>query len=341
MHFATRFAVGSILGRLCAAGLFLLTLAVTRLTADEDSSTKPFRIGIIGLDTSHSVAFTQLINGAKPGDELASCRVVAAYPPGSADIKSSVERVPKYREQLEQQGIEMVDSIDQLLQRVDGVLLETNDGRPHLEQLRAVLKAKKPVFIDKPIAGSLRDAVAIFAEAKAAGVPVFSASSLRFAPSAQEVRHGAIGHVVGCDTYSPCPIEPTHPDLFWYGIHGVETLFTVMGPGCHSVVRTSSDGTDVVVGQWADGRIGTFRGIREGKGEYGGTAFGTDDVRALGQFDGYGPLVVEIVRFFHTGKPPVDADETLEIYAFMEAADQSKRQGGVPITLEQVMQPVR
>jgi hypothetical protein len=321
--------------------LALLTVLITMQWEALDGAEQPFRIGIIGLDTSHAVAFTELINGAEAGSELASCRIVAAYPKGSPDIESSVVRVPRYTEQVRQQGVEIVDSIDALLERVDGVLLETNDGRPHREQLQPVLKAKKPVFIDKPVAGSLRDAVAIFAQAEAAGVPVFSSSSLRFAESAQQIRQGGIGQVIGCDAYGPCSLEAHHPDLFWYGIHGVETLFTIMGTGCQRVVRMSSEGTDLVVGEWAGGRIGTFRGIREGKGGYGGTAFGSDDVRTLSKYDGYAPLVVEIVRFFHTGKPPVTAAETLEIYAFMEAADESKRRGGVPVTLEEVLRAAR
>jgi predicted dehydrogenase len=317
----------------------LLVLAGRLLRADESAAVnQPFRIGIIGLDTSHAIAFAELINGAEPGSELSTCRVVAAYPQGSPDIESSAVRVPRYTQQLRDQGIEIVDSIDALLQRVDGVLLETNDGRPHREQLQPVLHAKKPVFIDKPVAGSLSDVVAIFAQAKASGVPVWSSSSLRYAESAQQVRQGAIGQVIGCDAFGPCTLESTHPDLFWYGIHGVETLFTVMGTGCERVVRMSSEGTDLVVGQWSDGRIGTFRGIREGKSGYGGTAFGTNEIRTLEPSAGYAPLVREIVRFFHTGEPPVSAAETLEIYAFMEAADESKRRDGQPVTLQAVLE---
>jgi hypothetical protein len=327
--------------RLLRLLLPLLVLLPNGPSEAENADDVPFRIGIIGLDTSHAVAFTELINRAEADSNLATCRVVAAYPKGSPDIESSVVRVPQYAERLRQQGLEIVDSIDALLARVDGVLLETNDGRPHREQLQPVLKAKKPVFVDKPLAGSLSDAVAIFAEAEAAGVPIFSSSSLRFAESTQQIRLGAIGQVIGCDAYSPCSLEATHPDLFWYGIHGVETLFTVMGPGCERVVRMSGEGTDVVVGQWADGRIGTFRGVRDGQGGYGGTAFGTTEIRTLGKYDGYAPLVHEIVRFFHSGKPPVDAAETLEIYAFMQAADESKRRGGVPVTLDEMMRAAR
>jgi predicted dehydrogenase len=303
----------------------------------QSGSGETIRLGIIGLDTSHVIAFTKLLNAENPASELAGVRVVAAYPKGSPDIESSVSRVPQYTEQIQKLGVEIVPSIEALLARVDGVLLETNDGRPHLEQVRPVLAAKKPVFIDKPIAGSLADAVTIAREAKEAGVPIFSSSSYRYSPAALEIRGGAIGEVIGCSVYSPCSLEATHPDLFWYGIHGVELLFTVMGRGCESVVRVSSDGTDVVVGKWADGRIGTYRGIRAGQGGSGGTAFGSEAVRDLGRSGGYEPLVAEIVQFFRTGKSPVDIEETLEIYAFMEAADESKRRGGTPVRLEEVL----
>lgn len=320
--------------------VFLATIlgSATHAVGQRPQSDSPdtIRLGIIGLDTSHVIAFTQILNDENAPPELAGVRVVAAYPKGSPDIESSVSRVPRYTEQIQEMGVEIVPSIEALLDRVDGVLLETNDGRPHLEQVRPVLAAGKPVFIDKPIAGSLADAVAIAREAKEAGVPIFSSSSYRYSTEAQEVRGGAIGEVVGCTIYSACSLEPTHPDLFWYGIHGVEALFTVMGTGCESVVRVSTDGTDVVVGKWSDGRIGTYRGIRAGKSGSGGVAFGTEAIREIGP-GSYRPLMVEVVKFFHTGEPPVDIDETLELYAFMEAADESERRGGMPVRLDEVL----
>jgi len=294
---------------------------------------KQIRIGIIGLDTSHAIAFTKILNTDNTSPALAGCRIVAAYPKGSPDIESSVSRVPKYIEEVKKHGVEIVDSIEELLTKVDAVLLETNDGRPHLEQVRPVLKAGKPVFIDKPIAASLSDAVAIFTEAQEAGVPVFSSSSLRFGKNSQAARAGGLGKISHCETHSPASLEKTHPDLFWYGIHGVESLFTVMGPGCVSVKRSTEDGKIVVTGKWKGGRTGVFR---EGKG-YGGVAQGENGEGPVGSYDGYQPLIVEIVKFFRTGTPPVDSEETLEIYAFMEAADESKRQDGAEVTLASVM----
>lgn len=305
------------------------------------AETKVIRVGVIGLDTSHAPAFADAMNKENPEDDIAGVRIVAAYPKGSPDIESSVSRVPQYTEDYKKRGIEIVDSIPALLEKVDAVLLETNDGRPHYEQALPVLQAGKPCFIDKPIAGTLTDAVAIFEAAKKYKTPVFSSSSLRYMDMAQKVRAGSIGDVLGCDTFSPASLEPTHPDLFWYGIHGVEALFTVMGTGCETVQRASTPGFDVVMGTWTKGRIGTFRGIRAGGGGYGGRAFGSKGVVDLGTYGGYRPLAVDIVKFFKTKQPPVDEEETLEIYAFMEAADESKRQGGCPVKLADVLKKAR
>ena len=295
------------------------------------------RVGIIGLDTSHSVAFTKSLNGPNPLPELKGYKVIAAYPKGSADIESSIKRIPGYTEDVKKLDVEIVNSIEELLKKVDVVLLETNDGRPHLQQALMVIKAGKPMFIDKPVAGSLKDAVAIYEAAKKYKVPIFSSSSLRYMESVQEVVKGKIGAVLGADTFSPATLEKTHPDLFWYGIHGVEILFTVMGVGCQQVTRIGTNGTDIVVGTWKDGRMGSFRGTRTGKHDYGGTVYGEKGNLFLGPFKGYDDLLVEIINFFQTGKPPVTPEETLEIYAFMEAADESKRKGGKPVSLEAVM----
>jgi predicted dehydrogenase len=302
------------------------------------SSAEQIRVGIIGLDTSHATAFTKVFNDPGAQGDLAVCKVVAAYPEGSPDIASSTSRIPVYTKELKAMGIEIVPSIDALLEKVDAVCLETNDGRPHLAQLLPVLKARKRVFIDKPIAGSLADAIAIFEASKEHGVPVFSSSSLRFSSQNQAVRNGSIGTVTKARTGSPAKIERTHPDLFWYGIHGVESLFTIMGTGCESVVRTMTpDGKIRVEGTWRGGRTGVFE-ERQG---YGGTATGDKGEAEVGTYDGYRPLVAEIARYFRTGKVPVNPEETLEIYAFMEAADESKRQGGKRVTLESVMRKAR
>ncbi|NBB19849.1 Gfo/Idh/MocA family oxidoreductase [Runella sp. CRIBMP] len=296
------------------------------------------RVGIIGLDTSHSTAFVKALNAPDASADFLGYKVVAAYPQGSKDIESSTKRVPAYTEEVKKQNVEIVDSIADLLKKVDVVLLETNDGRLHLEQAVQVLKAGKRVFIDKPIAASLSDTIAIFEASKKYNIPLFSASSLRHIKGVEKVDKSI---VVGADTFSPAVLEKTHPDLFWYGIHGVETLYTVMGTGCKQVSRVHNEGTDIVIGTWADGRVGTFRGTRTGKHDYGGTVYTKNGNIVLGPYGGYEPLLKDIVNYFETGNLPVSPEETIEIFAFMEAADESKRQGGAVVMLESVMKKAR
>jgi predicted dehydrogenase len=320
----------------------LLGLALVTSAERAQGEDKVLKAGVIGLDTSHAPAFARLLNGPEATGDLAGVRVVAAFPGGSSDIPPSADRVKGYTEEFQKMSIEIVPSIDELLKKVDVVLLESVDGRPHLEQAIPVLRAGKPVFIDKPVAGSLADAVAIFDLAKQLNVPCFSSSSLRFSKGILGMRNDEkVGKVTGCEARGPCSLEPHHPDLFWYGIHGTEILFTIMGTGCVEVSRVHTEGTDFALGRWEDGRVGTFRGVREGASGYGATVYGDKSIAQSGGYDGYQPLVVEIVKFFKTGKPPVSAAETLEIYAFMEAADESKRQGGKPVTLASVMEKAR
>lgn len=307
--------------------LFLPVLAVLQ-AAD-------LRIGIIGLDTSHATAFTDILNDVKSKDHVPGGKVVAAFPGGSADIESSLSRVPGYTATLkDKHGVRIVESIPELCGQVDAVMLLSVDGRPHLEQAKPVIAARKPLYIDKPMAGSLREVAEIFRLAKEAGVPVFSASSLRFARTTQGVRAGAVGTVTNAWCGSPAKTEKTHPDLFWYGIHGCESLFTVMGTGCESVRRgRAADGHIETTGRWKGGRVGVFREI-EG---YGGRAEGTRGVADVGHFDGYAPLVAEVVRFFQTGRPPIEPKETLEIFAFMEADHRSARENGAEVRLADIL----
>jgi hypothetical protein len=297
------------------------------------------RVGLIGLDTSHVTAVTNALNNPKEGVSWDGYKVVAAFPTkGSADMESSIGRLAGFTEKVKNQGVEIVDSIEALLEKVDVVLLESVDGRRHLAEALPVLKSGKRTFIDKPIASSLADAMVIFNAAKKYNNPTFSASSLRYIDGAREVAEGKIGKVLGADAYGDCYIEPHHPDLFYYGIHGVEILYAVMGTGCKSVVRVHLDKTDMVVGTWKDDRIGSYRGTRSGTGEMGATVFGEKSIELLTKSQGYEALWVKVIDFFNTGIVPVSAEETLEELAFMEAADESKRKGGVSVDLETIVQ---
>lgn len=303
-----------------------------------DATQKKVRIGIIGLSV-HTEAFSEMLNAEVVDADISGFRVAAIYhPKGNPDVEFKAEMLADWAEKAKGRGIELVDSIGKLLAMSDVVMLETNDGRPHLEQLLPVFKAGKPVFIDKPIGANLKEVVEILNAAKKYKVPVFSSSSLRYVSGAQEIRNGKVGKVLGAEAYSPASLQASHTDMYWYGIHGVETLYTIMGGiGCQTVTRTHTQDADVIVGTWEGGRIGVFRGLRAGSRGYGGTAFGEKGIANVGTFEGYRRLLVPVIEFFRTLRSPVDLAETLEIYAFMETADESKRLGGIPVTLASVI----
>jgi len=319
--------------------LIAISALSTNSLATENSD--PIRVGIIGLDTSHAIRFTEIMNETQGEEPVARCEVVAAYPQGSTTIKSSYKRIPDYKKQVRQMGVTIVSSIPQLIEKVDAVLLETNDGQPRLRQALPVIEAGLPLFVDKPVAASLADVVAIFHAAKTNDLPIFTASALRYMKGMSAVRQREIGPITGANIFSPGATQPDHPDLYWYGIHGVGPLFAIMGPGCETVRRVHTEGTDVVVGQWADGRIGTFRARRRGQHSYGGIAFGEEGEKKLGSFAGYDPLVRRIAKFFATGQAPVRRQEMLEIYAFMSAADVSKQRGGASVSIDRMLHQAR
>lgn len=298
----------------------IMLLPILLLAAD-------LRLGIIGTDTSHAGAFATLLNGGKvPG-----AKIVAAYKGGSADVESSRTRVDKYAEELHTKfGVEIVSDIPTLANKVDAILLLSVDGRAHLPQFKQVLAAKKPVFIDKPLASTLADAREIARLANEANLPWFSASSLRWSEIVSSVEGSGI---LGATTWGPGPFEEHHQlDLSWYAIHPIEILFTLMGPGCEEVTRVSGADADEITCKWRDGRLGTVRALRP-YGTYGAVVFRKDGVQVSPSkpHTDYEGLVREIVKFFETGKSPVPNSDTLEIFAFMDAAQRSKEAGGKPM----------
>jgi len=300
------------------------------------------RVGMIGLDTSHSIEFVKALNAKDAGNAFDGYTITIAYPYGSRDIESSYSRIEGYTKTVREFGVKIAASIDEVIAGSDVIMLETNDGKLHLEQALPVFKSGKRIFIDKPVAARYQDVVKIFKASQQYKTPFFSASSLRYVENLAAIRNGSlVGKVLGAETYSPAVLEPSHTDLYWYGIHGVEMLFTAMGTGCATVSRIHVPDTDVAVGAWKDGRLGTFRGTRTGRHKYGGIAFGENGNIHISEYSGYKPMLLEIIKFFNTGIVPVDPGETLEIYAFMEAADESKKQGGRPVALQPYLDMIK
>ena len=305
-------------------GLFALAAA----------SAQDLRLGIIGTDTSHAGAFTKTLNDAANPEHVTGARVVAAYKGGSSDIEESASRVEKYAAELHDKwGVKIVEKIADLCPLVDGVLLESVDGRPHLAQFREAVQCGKPVFIDKPLAATLEDAKVIAQLAKERNVPWFSSSSLRYS----DIENMKSADAIGAMVWGPGPLEPHHQlDMTWYGIHAVEMLYVLFGNGCVEVSRMKSADEDVITGRWKDGKLGTVH-LQRPYGKFGAVVFlkgnklnAEPDI----QFS-YVPLVKAIVGFMQTKKPAVPNEVTLEMFEFMDAARRSEAAAGKAMALVQ------
>ncbi len=285
----------------------------------------PLNIGIVGFDTSHVQAFTKLLNDASDPNHVPGAKVVVGYPTFSADLASSADRVEGYTTQMRDDfGIEIVDSMDALLEKSDVVLLESVDGRRHLAEATPIIKAGKPVFIDKPLAHNYEDAAAIVKLAQEHNCPIMSSSSLRFDLNIAALKaNEELGAILSCDAFTAATLDPSNPGLFWYGIHGAEILYTFMGEGCQSVRTIHTDAYDVVIGDWGNGRLATLRGIRTGSVSFGATVFGEKKVAQTTfstQVPFYAQLLKQVIPFLQTGQSPIPISETLEIMRFMQAA---------------------
>ncbi len=318
-----------------AGGRVILVLAFVTMTGVAPSfAVETLRAGLVGCDTSHVIAFTKALNGQGNEDKYSGVRVVCAYPGGSEDIPASRDRVPVFTAQLSDMGVEIVDTLDELRDKCDVYFLESSDARVHLDQFRAIAHGA-PVFVDKPAAISLAELLELVEIAEQTGTPCFSTSALRFCGEVSRLKSDdSLGVPLGAATSSPYRTEPHHPDLFWYGIHSAEMLFSQMGTGCREVRCIEYSDTDVVIGTWDDGRTGVLRGTRFDKGAFGcvvHTTTGAKCALAGSEPPYYALLLQQMMAFFKSCVSPIDLQETWEIIAFLEAADKSKAQGGAPV----------
>jgi len=276
-----------------------------------------------------------------------TCQVRASWPRIRAArpiFDLSWSRVAGYTDELRDQfGVQIIDSPEEVAAAVDLVMITSLDGRVHLEQFQRILPFQRPTFIDKPLAVSSSDAQKILQLARDAKVAVMSCSTMRYAdPLVTELRTNP-GDIIGCDVFGLLAEQPTQRDLFFYGIHSVEIVVTVMEVGCREVRAVRTDQADLVTIVYGDGRLASIRGLRRGESRFGMTLHreSADHVFVDLDRDGsakprYVGLVEAILRSLPHGRSDVPETETMEIMRMLEAAVSSRRDGGKPVRLAEV-----
>lgn len=296
-----------------------------------------FRLGLVDLDSSHSVEFTKRFHHqGVGGDQFVDGAKVTLAVPGTSTM--SPERIPRHAKVLEDLGVKLVESPQSLLGEVDGVLVLSVCGQSHLESARPFLEAGLPTFVDKPFACSWDDATAMVDLARASGAMLWSTSALRYAEEVQDIASGAsrFGRVLGAMAFGSAIRAAGNPGLLHYVIHSAELLFTLLGPDCEQVSCQHQPDTDLVTGLFSGNRIGIVRGARAGSRAYGFTAFCETGVehRLVSTRFAYRNLCRSIVKSLETNTPPLPLETTLKLMQFLLAANQSENCGGGFLTLE-------
>lgn len=294
------------------------------------------RIGMVDFDTSHVEAFTQRLNhvGVAESEWVEGAKIIAGWPGDSAIMP---ERIPGYTAKLDEYGVELVGSLEELIGRVDAIMIESQQGARHLERVRPFLEAGIPAFVDKPFAGTLADAEAMIALAEKHNVPLMSCSSLRYDPKVREAiaKQEDYGKIISVDVWGSAVHHYGNPGLLHYGVHGIEMVFAMLGAGCEHVRAYETEPEDMVFGQWNGGHYGTFHGLRKGAYGFGFTAhYEKGHFAAIVEGSGYyREMLKSIIGMFETGTPPIEYAVMREIMAFIEGANRSAAENGVPISL--------
>lgn len=296
------------------------------------------RLGIVGLDTSHCLAFTRILNDPdQPDDQrVDGARVTHAW---GAEAKPGEEATIAERraELTERWGVRMVGRPASLVGKVDSVLLLSVDGSTHVSQARPFLAREIPLFIDKPFTNSVAQARALVKLVRASSAPVMSCSALRWAEEVTATRSefATIGEPIGGCFCGPGSHKPGIPGSFFYGIHAAEMMQAVMGPGVDCVRSRHTESEDVVTVAYRDGRSAVLRFVR-GCPEGFWLSVSCPGGRRLVPVDKgtfYIRMLREIVGMFRTGTPAVPLDDTFEIVALLEACDKSGARKGAEVKL--------
>ncbi|WP_163969685.1 Gfo/Idh/MocA family oxidoreductase [Oceanobacillus halotolerans] len=289
------------------------------------------KIGMIGLDTSHVEIFTSLLHNQS--NQYKQAKVVLGCPSPSKQVALSRERVDQYTTSAKDTyHVKITESITELAEHTDAIMITAVDGQKHLELFKQVAAYQKPVFIDKPFATTLQEAYEIFAISEHYNTPIMSSSSLRYAESLQNELtriEKSEQKPTGIYVNGPLPFIKEMPYYFWYGIHMIEMLVTVLGPHYQNVHVHGNDQNDVITTEWEDGRFGIIRGDRKWHGKFEAVLHYEENSIHLPIYKDktpyYACLLKEIISFFITGKNPIPKEETLGIIKIIEDANQKRK----------------
>jgi predicted dehydrogenase len=286
---------------------------------------EPLRLGLIGLDSPHAPSFTRLFADGVTGPVTGATVVSAWKGEASKDFPLSRDRIDAFTDEVEQLGVELCATPEEVAESCDAVLVVASDARTHHAHFTRLAPFGKPVYVDTRFALSLPDARDMLETARTHRCMPLAGSPKRFTPAFRAAL--TTGRAERVDLTGPLPTQPGHPGLAWYGIHLIDMAVAAIGPGCSLVDAPAGKRTTLT---WPDGRVATLGG------EPHWSPFTTGRIKGPQEAKDFtieaGPdmltgLLTSIVDACRTGVPNMPEAEVLEIVAILEAAHRSRATG--------------
>ena len=318
-------------------------MSVLPITRDE------IRLAMLGMveGNGHPYSWSILINGSYDAKALAACPYpvikdyIAKQPPGSLGIPGAKVTHVWTDDPADAVQVAAVAHIPNIAERaedvigeVDAVLVATDKGFEHVERARPFIEAGIPVFIDKPLCDNRLD-LATFSKWVAEGKPLISSSAMRFAK--EYVPYHRATHALGQLRHVSATMAKS-----WeaYGIHALETVYPITGPGYVSVQNIGDANSNIVHLRHRDGIDVTLQVTKDMGGGFGmvtlaGTAAGLQ-LKFTDTYHAFRTQLVGFVDYLRTGKPPVPWEETRELMQLVIAGIESREQGGRRVFLSEM-----
>ncbi|MBO4631148.1 MAG: Gfo/Idh/MocA family oxidoreductase [Lentisphaeria bacterium] len=286
------------------------------------------KAAIIGLDTSHATEFPKFIHDPAMDPEFRVHGMTVTRALRFETPFQKKEGLDKRQAYLESIGVKVTEDFEEAVADCDAVFIEINDPSYHLDYFRKCAALGKPVFLDKPFADSLDNAIEILKIAKENHIRFFTASSLRFDANIVKA-HEEMPEIELGQTWGPLGKAAAGSSIIWYGVHTFEMLEKIMGPGAIAVTSVPDRCGVVCTVAYADGRRGVVE-LTRNNSNYGGVLRKGGENRMFTFVGGkhlYHNLVADIGKFFRGESEGVPLKESFEIMAMLEAAELSVQYG--------------
>lgn len=313
------------------------------------NSVPPLRLAMLGMipGNGHPFSWSSIINGYDPA-ALARCPYagITAYmsphapdtvgipgarvthlwtdDPAEAPLVAATALIPN-----------IVAKPEDVIGQVDAVVISTDDGFDHVRRARPFIEAGLPVFVDKPLATSIEDLRTFIAWEKA-GARLLSSSGLRYAPELDALLDGK--STIGALRWVSSVTAKT-----WerYGIHALEPIFRLTGPGFTSVRLETAPGLEVAHLTHRSGTQVTLPVIYDGAATFGTVQLcgqtGLASFRFIDTYTTFRRQLVAFVEFLQTGKSAYAFADTVELMAIIIAGLRSRAENSRRVEVAEIL----